>query len=269
MRLAVLLPDATRDLGGTSRPGPGVGVHRHRRLPAVELPRARPGRVGLRRASRRRRVPGPRARGRARRHRPSRAVHLLGVGRRCAAGVAARSRPGSRLRQAEPLYLAQRPALVRPGAAAPRVAAARARRQRRRGAARERARLLRHRRPPAYVGALRDMAVAHGITVPLIACAGQGDTAGATGDVEGVVPALQLLPVGQLRRRSSPRSAGTPTCSPTAGSRSWSPRPTARTSRCAGCWSAAPVCSRPTCRRPGTTSASRRRRATGATPAAS
>ncbi|MBO3103937.1 beta-galactosidase [Cellulomonas fengjieae] len=47
---------------------------------------------------------------------------------------------------------------------------------------------------PAYVRALRDMALAHGITVPLIACAGQGDTSGATGDVEGVVPAYNFYP---------------------------------------------------------------------------
>ncbi|AEE47735.1 glycoside hydrolase family 35 [Cellulomonas fimi ATCC 484] len=46
----------------------------------------------------------------------------------------------------------------------------------------------------AYVGALRDMALAHGIEVPLIACAGQGDAAGATGDVEGVVPAFNFYP---------------------------------------------------------------------------
>lgn len=46
----------------------------------------------------------------------------------------------------------------------------------------------------AYVGALRDMAVAHGITVPLVACAGQGDAAGATGDVDGVVPAFNFYP---------------------------------------------------------------------------
>ncbi|MFF1359673.1 beta-galactosidase [Streptomyces sp. NPDC058297] len=45
-----------------------------------------------------------------------------------------------------------------------------------------------------YLTALRDMATAHGITVPLIACAGQGDLAGATGDVPGVVPACNFYP---------------------------------------------------------------------------
>ncbi|MEJ3747353.1 beta-galactosidase [Actinomycetes bacterium KLBMP 9797] len=45
-----------------------------------------------------------------------------------------------------------------------------------------------------YLTALRDQAVAHGITVPLIACAGQGDLAGATGDVAGVIPACNFYP---------------------------------------------------------------------------
>ncbi|WP_307804692.1 beta-galactosidase [Streptomyces sp. VRA16 Mangrove soil] len=45
-----------------------------------------------------------------------------------------------------------------------------------------------------YLTALRDMATAHGITVPLVACAGQGDIAGATGDVPGVVPACNFYP---------------------------------------------------------------------------
>lgn len=47
---------------------------------------------------------------------------------------------------------------------------------------------------PGYMGALRDLAVAHGIDVPLIACAGQGDLFGATGDVAGVVPACNFYP---------------------------------------------------------------------------
>ena len=47
---------------------------------------------------------------------------------------------------------------------------------------------------PGYLTALRDQAVAHGIDVPLIACAGQGDLFGATGDVEGVVPACNFYP---------------------------------------------------------------------------
>ena len=47
---------------------------------------------------------------------------------------------------------------------------------------------------PGYITALRDQAVAHGITVPLIACAGQGDLFGATGDVQDVVPACNFYP---------------------------------------------------------------------------
>src|SRR5690606_22761436 len=43
---------------------------------------------------------------------------------------------------------------------------------------------------PADVTALRDMVRGHGITVPLVACAGQGDLTGATGGVPGVVPAF-------------------------------------------------------------------------------
>ncbi|MFF7375752.1 beta-galactosidase [Streptomyces massasporeus] len=45
-----------------------------------------------------------------------------------------------------------------------------------------------------YVTALRDQAIRHGITVPLIACSGQGDLEGATGDVPGVVPACNFYP---------------------------------------------------------------------------
>ena len=45
-----------------------------------------------------------------------------------------------------------------------------------------------------YLTALRDQALAHGITVPLIACAGQGDLPGATGDVAGIVPACNFYP---------------------------------------------------------------------------
>ncbi|MGZ0148822.1 beta-galactosidase [Kribbella sp. WER1] len=47
---------------------------------------------------------------------------------------------------------------------------------------------------PGYIAALRDKAVAHGIDVPLVACSGQGDLYGATGDVEGVVPACNFYP---------------------------------------------------------------------------
>lgn len=46
----------------------------------------------------------------------------------------------------------------------------------------------------AYVGSLRDMLVAHGISVPVVACSGQGDLQGATGDVDGVVPACNFYP---------------------------------------------------------------------------
>lgn len=48
--------------------------------------------------------------------------------------------------------------------------------------------------PHAYVTALRDMAGRHGIDVPLIACAGQGDGARASGMVDGVAPAFNLYP---------------------------------------------------------------------------
>ncbi|CAM5653953.1 hypothetical protein SALBM311S_02462 [Streptomyces alboniger] len=47
---------------------------------------------------------------------------------------------------------------------------------------------------PAYLTDLRDQAIRHGITVPLIACAGQGDIEGATGNVPGVVPACNFYP---------------------------------------------------------------------------
>ncbi|WP_030147271.1 beta-galactosidase [Streptomyces sp. NRRL S-455] len=45
-----------------------------------------------------------------------------------------------------------------------------------------------------YLTHLRDTALRHGITVPLIACSGQGDLAGATGDADGVVPACNFYP---------------------------------------------------------------------------
>ncbi|HEY3557092.1 MAG TPA: beta-galactosidase [Kribbella sp.] len=47
---------------------------------------------------------------------------------------------------------------------------------------------------PGYLRSLRELAVAHGIDVPLIACSGQGDLFGATGDAEGVVPACNFYP---------------------------------------------------------------------------
>ncbi|GAA2319531.1 hypothetical protein GCM10009853_092040 [Glycomyces scopariae] len=46
----------------------------------------------------------------------------------------------------------------------------------------------------AYISALWDMATGHGVTVPLIACAGQGDLVGAGGGVEGVAPAFNFYP---------------------------------------------------------------------------
>ncbi|TDD27762.1 beta-galactosidase [Kribbella turkmenica] len=45
-----------------------------------------------------------------------------------------------------------------------------------------------------YITALSDQVVAHGITVPLVACAGQGDLFGATGNVRNVVPACNFYP---------------------------------------------------------------------------
>lgn len=45
-----------------------------------------------------------------------------------------------------------------------------------------------------YVGRLRDLAMAHGVGVPLVACAGQGDLTGATGDVDDVAPAFNFYP---------------------------------------------------------------------------
>ncbi|MCF4120999.1 beta-galactosidase [Antribacter sp. KLBMP9083] len=45
-----------------------------------------------------------------------------------------------------------------------------------------------------YVGRLRDLALRHGVSVPLVACAGQGDLTGATGDVDGVAPAFNFYP---------------------------------------------------------------------------
>jgi hypothetical protein len=47
---------------------------------------------------------------------------------------------------------------------------------------------------PGYLTALRDQAIGHGITVPLIACAGQGDITGATGNVPGIVAACNFYP---------------------------------------------------------------------------
>lgn len=48
--------------------------------------------------------------------------------------------------------------------------------------------------PHGYVTALAESARAHGIHVPIIACAGQGDAARATGEAAGVIPAINLYP---------------------------------------------------------------------------
>jgi beta-galactosidase len=45
-----------------------------------------------------------------------------------------------------------------------------------------------------YMSALRDMALKHNIMVPLIGCAGQGDIAGATGNVPGIIPTCNFYP---------------------------------------------------------------------------
>ncbi|MEQ4480925.1 beta-galactosidase [Cohnella silvisoli] len=48
--------------------------------------------------------------------------------------------------------------------------------------------------PHGYISALRVMARGHGLTVPLIACAGQGGLFGASGYAEGVVPTCNFYP---------------------------------------------------------------------------
>ena len=52
---------------------------------------------------------------------------------------------------------------------------------------------------PAYVTRLRDLALRHGVSVPLVACAGQGDLDGATGGVDGVTPAFNFYPDDRSR----------------------------------------------------------------------
>lgn len=47
---------------------------------------------------------------------------------------------------------------------------------------------------PSYQGMLAKTAARHGISVPLIACAGQGDPFGATGGVPEIAPALNFYP---------------------------------------------------------------------------
>ncbi|WP_217369402.1 beta-galactosidase [Nonomuraea antri] len=48
--------------------------------------------------------------------------------------------------------------------------------------------------PAGYIAALRDMALEHGIGVPLVACAGQGDLARASGETDGVLAAANFYP---------------------------------------------------------------------------
>jgi len=48
--------------------------------------------------------------------------------------------------------------------------------------------------PKGYISALRDMALAHGIKVPLIACAGQGGLLEASGLAEEVMPTCNFYP---------------------------------------------------------------------------
>jgi beta-galactosidase len=48
--------------------------------------------------------------------------------------------------------------------------------------------------PKGYIAALRDMALSHGITVPLFACAGQGGLPQASGFAEDVVPTCNFYP---------------------------------------------------------------------------
>ncbi|MGG1615000.1 beta-galactosidase [Paenibacillus phoenicis] len=48
--------------------------------------------------------------------------------------------------------------------------------------------------PAGYMAALRDMAATHGLSVPLIACAGQGGLVQASGLTEGIVPTCNFYP---------------------------------------------------------------------------
>ncbi|NMM94589.1 beta-galactosidase [Bifidobacterium oedipodis] len=48
--------------------------------------------------------------------------------------------------------------------------------------------------PQGYIGALAEMMRAHGVNVPLISCAGQGDMLRACGGADGVAPAVNLYP---------------------------------------------------------------------------
>ncbi|MEH7482645.1 beta-galactosidase [Neobacillus drentensis] len=48
--------------------------------------------------------------------------------------------------------------------------------------------------PTGYISALRDMAFAHDLEVPLVACAGQGDLFKASGNSKGVIPTCNFYP---------------------------------------------------------------------------
>ncbi|MCF4119445.1 beta-galactosidase [Antribacter sp. KLBMP9083] len=102
--------------------------------------------------------------------------------------------PGLRLRQAEPRYLAQ------VGRWFERVLPILAERQTDRGGPVVAVQLENELDlfdcddPAAYVGALRDLARSAGLTVPLVACAGQGDLERATGGVPGVLPTDNFNP---------------------------------------------------------------------------
>ncbi|MFC7614996.1 beta-galactosidase [Actinokineospora soli] len=101
--------------------------------------------------------------------------------------------PGLELRQNEPTYLAE----VRRWF--DRVMPVLARHQTSRGGAVAMVQLENEldffdcRDPQGYLARLRDSALAHGIDVPLVVCAGQGDVERA-GEVDGVVPAVNLYP---------------------------------------------------------------------------
>jgi hypothetical protein len=52
---------------------------------------------------------------------------------------------------------------------------------------------------PAYLTRLRDLALRHGVGVPLVACAGQGDLTGATGGVDSISAAFNFYPDDRSR----------------------------------------------------------------------
>lgn len=52
---------------------------------------------------------------------------------------------------------------------------------------------------PAYLTRLRDLTLGHDVTVPVVACAGQGDLTGATGGVDGITPAFNFYPDDRSR----------------------------------------------------------------------